>query len=261
MGVAPKHPKLDHFSIKAYALGDPRELRTPHVRILTNLYSSKKWEYFASSQGISAANLPVFWDWEMGMRKTKKTDQPHLFLDRVHPTFWGHYPGLTPPKPITTSPSDMQVRCDAMLCRFQLLVHFFIEFGVLLSFCQILELGLFFMIICDCSALKLLLWGLLSCWCELPFASGLRSRRLGTGKLHLHQSEQPLPISMLQPGFVQHISTYPELDTWMRLYSLLITLHQIHRNSIGMWIHNNPYIIYQHLCHIHVYVIDKFYPY
>jgi hypothetical protein len=96
MGVAPKHPKLDHFSIKAYALGDPRELRTPHVRILTNLYSSKKWEYFASSQGISAANLPVFWDWEMGMRKTKKTDQPHLFLDRVHPTFWGHYPGLTP---------------------------------------------------------------------------------------------------------------------------------------------------------------------
>lgn len=114
MGVAPKHPKLDHFSIKAYALGDPRELRTPHVRILTNLYSSKKWEYFASSQGISAANLPVFWDWEMGMRKTKKTDQPHLFLDRVHPTFWGHYPGLTPPSP--SRPHHPTCRWDAMLC-------------------------------------------------------------------------------------------------------------------------------------------------
>ena len=38
-------------------------------------------------------------------------------------------PRFDPPKPIETSPSEMQVRCDAMLCRFQLL-HFFIEFGV-----------------------------------------------------------------------------------------------------------------------------------
>jgi hypothetical protein len=78
-----------------------------------------------------------------GDEKDKK-DGPATFVFGSCPSnFLGPLPRFDPPKPITTSPSDMQVRCDAMLCRFQLLVHFFIEFGVLLSFCQILELGLF----------------------------------------------------------------------------------------------------------------------
>lgn len=226
-------PFLVYFSIKAYAFGDPRELRTPHVRICSNLYSSKKWEYWMPAVKEYQQQTCQFcrigrWGWER-----PQTNQPHLFLDRVHPTFWGHYPGLTPPKQAhqdLTIRHAGEMRCYALpLSAACSLLH---QIWSLAFFLSNSGVGTFFMIICDCSALKLLLWGLLSCWCELPFASGLRSRRLGTGKFFLYISRNSLFQS---PCCSQALSN----------------IDQIHRNSIGIWIHIsfiNIYVIYSCLC-------------